>query len=521
MTAELIQKRRHDAGILLHPSSLPGPHGIGDLGDGARRFVDWLEKAGIATWQVLPLGPTDAHGSPYAGWSAMGGDPHLIALEDLVRAGLLEKAEVLQLENHPMPNEAAGVQRHEVEKHKMPLVRKAARRLLENPAHPWNGAFDAFEAENAQWLAPLCAFAVLHEKNGGAPFWQWPEPEKRAETAFLTRLQTDENAAWRLEAVLQFFFQKQWHELRAYAEARGIGLLGDLPIYVQADSADVWQNGGLFCLDADQSPLWLSGVPPDAFSETGQWWGQPVYDWEKNAATGWQWWKARMKRALALTPRARIDHFRAFAAYWAIPKDAEDARGGHWRPGPGRAFFEAMAEVAPPSRLVAEDLGIIDDAVIALRDGVGLPGMAVLQFAFGSDGENPHLPANQMENQVVYTGTHDNPTTRQWFEGLEDWERERVLAATSELDEPDPVWALVCLALAGPTAEAIFPLQDVLGLGGEARMNTPGTVEGNWRWRLAAAVLDDALAEALRGRLVRHGRLASSTHTKRAHGEAR
>jgi 4-alpha-glucanotransferase len=476
--------------------------------------VDWLAQSGAAICQVLPLTPTDTHGSPYASWSAFAGDPHLIALEPLVNAGLLGQKEVDALH---LPDE--HVDRALVEHQKMPLVVQAAEALLADSQTPAHAQWRAFEERSAAWLDDVCLFDVIHNLEQQKPWWQWPAPLRDGQKAALDAVRAEHAHALNVRSVLQGFFDEQWHELRAHVEASGISLWGDLPIYVQGDSADVWRERPLFELKEDGEPALVAGVPPDAFAEAGQFWGQPVYRWSECAERGWRWWKARIKRALSLTPRVRIDHFRAFAAYWAIPAGAEDARGGHWEAGPGRAFFEAVMGDVGKGAFIAEDLGIIDDAVNALRDDLGLPGMAVLQFAYGSDEANPHLPANHRENQVVYTGTHDNATTLEWHENLPDWERDRVARAVGHIGQEGPVWAMIRQALASRCESAVIPMQDLLELGAQSRMNRPGTVQGNWQWRMASNALKKPLAQRFKSALIQSGRADQHGHEKRAHAE--
>lgn len=443
------------AGVLLHPSSLPGPGPTGRL-DAAHAFVDWLAAAGFRVWQMLPVGPVDDWACPYQPPSAFAGDPRLVA----PRAG---------------------------------------------PRLPTRRQLDAFRTEQASWLADWTLFAALRREQG-RPWWQWPEPlrdrDPDALAAARRRLAADIAAA----ETVQWRFAVQWRRLKDHANARGVRLFGDLPLYCAHDSADVWARRGLFAVGADGRITAEAGVPPDAFAATGQHWGQPLHAWEAHAAEGWAWWIERLRTLAARFDLLRVDHFRGFAAAWAIPAGAADARAGAWTPGPGRAPFDAIREALGALPLVAEDLGTITDDVHALRDALGLPGMRVLQFAFYGAADNPHRPEHHPECSVAYTGTHDNDTALGWWRGLDPATRARVRAAlgTTGADMPAP---LIDAALHARARLAVLPLQDVLGLGREARMNVPGRPAGNWRWRFAAGALDGARAARWRARLAAARRL--------------
>lgn len=485
------------AGVLLHPTSLPGKHGIGDLGVGAYRFLDWLAEARISLWQVLPLVPPGAADSPYASPSAMSGNPWLIDLEALVKDGLLKTADL------PPELAAEQVDYGAVHAQKRPLLEQAADRLVTNHRHRLHAAYVAF-AKAQPWATDAGLYHALREHGSGQPWWTWPADIRDRDLKAI--------AWWRKElavkvdryVALQFLFDRQWQAVRAYARKLGIRLIGDVPIYVDADSADTWANRQLFQLDGDGRATYVAGVPPDYFSELGQLWGNPLYDWAAMARDGYRWWISRLQRALQQTDLVRLDHFRGFSAYWAIPADAEDARTGRWLPGPGADLFRALRHGLSTSTargisglpLIAEDLGVVDDALIALRDGAGLPGMRVLQFAFGADAKNPFLPHNHVEHAVVYSGTHDNDTTLGWWQGspaVQDHVRRYF-----GIDGHDISWDFIRIAMASVGDMAIVPMQDVLALGSEARMNTPGVATGNWGWRLPPDAFRPELAARLR-----------------------
>jgi 4-alpha-glucanotransferase len=491
----MSEQKRHDhprlAGVLLHPTSLPGPYGIGDLGRTARDFVDWLAAAGMSVWQILPLVPTGGNGSPYSSWSAFAGNPDLIDVEGLVALGLLAPADTGYPTDVPSEVDFDAVRRA-----RRPALDRAVATLLHSPtAAELRRELAAFRAAES-WVEDTALFAAIKAHHGGKPWWEWPRPLGDREPAALEAARREHAAAVDREVALQFLFARQWRELRAYAAARGVRFLGDMPIYVDGDSVDVWAHRANFELDARGRPTRVAGVPPDAFSATGQHWGNPLFAWERMAKDGYSWWRARLARALELSDWVRIDHFRAFAAYWAIPAGAADARSGQWVPGPGKALFDAFAKVSLDLPIVAEDLGIIDEPVRALRDSVGLPGMLVLQFAFGETAANPYLPHNHRANAVVYTGTHDNDTTLNWWRTAPESIRDHVRHYLGR-DGHDVVWDLIRASLASPAWLAVVPMQDLLQLGAEGRMNRPSEAEGNWRWRLQG----DELRPELGGRL--------------------
>lgn len=454
------------AGVLLHPSSLPGPWHCGDLGAEAYRFVDFLAAAGQQVWQILPLGPTHDDLSPYQSLSAHAGNPQLISIEALRDDGWLD--------------EATPDARREA---KLQLI-EAAWRGFQTHANPADRLALQEFIEQTPWLFDYCLFCLLRQLNGGNSWVNWPEGLRdRAPEAIDDILKThaDEIAKLQFE---QFAFDRQWQALKRYANEHGVLIFGDMPIFVSHDSADVWAQRDYFTLDAKGKATEVAGVPPDYFSATGQRWGNPQYRWERMQADGFAWWLQRMTGQLHLFDLLRIDHFRGFEAYWEIPADEETAINGRWVKAPGEALFKALKQRFGHLPVVAEDLGIITDEVIALRDRFALPGMRILQFAFGGDADNFYLPHNYCPNTVVYTGTHDNDTTLGWWLGCGEGERHHVMEYLGHPAEAMP-WPLIRAAYASIARLAILPMQDILALGGEHRMNTPGTTEGNWHWRFS------------------------------------
>ncbi|MBM4346324.1 MAG: 4-alpha-glucanotransferase [Deltaproteobacteria bacterium] len=487
------------AGVLLHPTCLPGPHGIGDFGAGARAFVDWLAAAQCAWWQVLPLGPTGGGDSPYASGAGLAGNPWLIDVQALVDAQLLGADEV-----RPPRFPRHKVDFPSVIGWKRDLLHRAADRLLADRSHPWDADLYAFRAREP-WVLDAALFQVLRERRAYRPWWTW-EPDYRDRSArALAAVREAERAEVDRCIVLQFWFDRQWRELRRYAASKGVRVLGDVPIYVDADSCDTWCNRGLFQLDRRGKPTAVAGVPPDYFSELGQLWGNPLYDWKAMARDQYRWWVARLARALQLYDAVRIDHFRGFSACWSVPADAADARGGKWEPGPGLALFTALHKQLGALPLVAEDLGDIDQAVHDLRDAAGLPGMRILQFAFGGGAASPFLPHHHVTNSVVYSGTHDNDTTVGWWKATPNVHA-HVAAYLGKPLVADVAWEFIRLAMASVAHTAVVPVQDLLDLGSEARLNTPGKANDNWTWRLEAGDLTANHAKRLAGLVQLYGR---------------
>lgn len=478
-------------GILLHPTSLPGPHGIGDLGRGARAFVDWLGQAGCGLWQTLPVVLPGAGNSPYSSLSALSGNTWLIDLEELIELGLLDASEV-----RPPTFTLDAVDYAAVEAFKGPLLAAAADRLLAGADETLARELAAFRS-TATWAEGTAFFVAYKASQALRPWWEWPAGVRDREPAALRAASEELATAIDREVALQFLFARQWKALKALCAERGIRIMGDVPIYVDTDSVDVWSERASFQLEPDGRPRAVAGVPPDYFSETGQMWGNPLFDWEHLAANGHAFWVRRLERSLELFDLVRIDHFRGFAAYWSIPAGAEDARAGAWVQGPGMALFVDLKEALGELPLIAEDLGTIDADVKQLLVGSGLPGMRVLHFAFGSEADHAYLPHSYVPDTVVYTGTHDNDTTLGWWQTagghIQDHVRRYLM-----IDGGDVVWDLIRAAVSSVARTAIVPMQDVLTLDGGARMNTPGVAEGNWRWRVRREGFDAGLAARLK-----------------------
>ncbi|HYH81981.1 MAG TPA: 4-alpha-glucanotransferase [Longimicrobium sp.] len=495
------------SGILLHPTSLPGD-GVGDLGAHAYRFVDWLALAGQTLWQVLPLVAVGEGGSPYNGLSAFAGNTLLVSPDLLVEDALLDEDEARAPRPFaPSPADLEGSVRW-----KEPLLRRAHAAFRASASPGLRAGFAEYREREAGWLDDWTLFRALRDEHGGG--WpRWPRPLRARDPAALADAR--ERLAEEVErhALGQFLFDRQWGELRRYANGRGIYLIGDVPIFVAHDSADVWANQQLFELDGEGRPTVVSGVPPDYFSATGQRWGNPLYRWDVLARDGYRWWVERFRRTLQMVDIARIDHFRGFESYWEVPGDEETALHGSWRRGPGRDLFAAVEKELGPLPLIAEDLGIITPEVDALREELKLPGMRVLQFAFGGDDpDNPHRPANYVRETVAYTGTHDNNTALGWYRDEATPRARAELAGVGGDGAGEPNWGMIEVVLRSEADVAVIPLQDVLGMGSEARMNTPGSTSGNWDWRFRDGDLTPGLAARLREITALSGRL---------HGEER
>jgi 4-alpha-glucanotransferase len=491
------------AGILLHPTSFPGPYGIGDLGPEVDRFLDWMARAGQTVWQVLPLGPTSFLNSPYVAASAFAGNPLLISPEGLAAEGLLPEESLRDLPGFPADRVDFGA----VHAWKEGVLRTSWERFRETAPDSLKDEFRAFRAapEQGFWLWDWTLFAALKQREGGGEWLTWPADVAGRSAVSLSLAATRLSAEVDFHAYVQFLFFRQWGRVRAAATARGIRILGDIPIYVAPDSADVWANQELFQLDERGRPTAVAGVPPDYFSATGQLWGNPLYRWEVLEGTGFEWWIERVKTVLRTCDSMRVDHFRGFAGYWAVPAGEENAIRGRWVTGPGIKLFRALGAALGDIPMVAEDLGVITDDVKALIAELRLPGMRVLQFGFG-DPDSIHLPHHHTPGTLVYTGTHDNDTTRAWWASLDEEARGRardylgLAPATEEAIE----WALLRAAYDSVAQWAIVPVQDVLGLGSEGRMNLPSRNEGNWEWRMGSGALRDEHA----GRLRRLGELS-------------
>jgi len=489
----MLDKR--SSGILLHPTSLPSPYGIGDLGSKAYQFIDFLKASHLSIWQVLPLGPTGYGNSPYLCYSALAGNPLLISPEKLLDAGWLQGEDLISLPNLPSDR----VDFEAVIALKYPLLQRASERFQERASGEDWALFNQFCDRQSFWLNDYALFMAIKQFQGGRSWNQWEEA--------LAQRRPEELQAWTQKLQPQIFQQKfyqyqffsQWNQLKTYANDNNIYIFGDIPIYVAHDSADVWSNPEIFCLDPETGVAKLvAGVPPDYFSETGQLWGNPVYNWDVLQENQFSWWIERFKAIFQCVDLIRIDHFRGFQAYWAVPQGETTAINGKWIEAPGELLFSALYNSLGQLPIVAEDLGVITPEVEALRDQFAFPGMKILQFAFDSDRINPFLPFNfSNRNAVVYTGTHDNDTTVGWFNGRSPEEQQRVIDYFGCICPEGIHWSLIRLALGSVANVAIFPLQDLLGLGSESRMNTPSTIESNWNWRY----WPDALTEELSDRL--------------------
>lgn len=478
--------KRRGCGILLHISSLPSPHGVGDLGPWAYRFVDFLAEARQCYWQILPINPTStAHGnSPYNSDSAFAGNPLLISLEKLQDEGLLSKAEIHPLVHFPEHKVAYET----VTSFKFRLLRLAYERAL--PSLESDPRFTTFCQEQGDWLEDYTLFRALKTHFQGVSWDHFPKAIKYRDRNALHRCREEFSDQIRWEKFLQYTFYRQWLGLKDYSNRIGVEIIGDVPIYVQYDSSDVWTHPEIFKLDADRKPIGVSGVPPDYFSKTGQLWGNPVYNWEALKATHYQWWIRRMEHNLKLFDWVRLDHFRGFVAYWEVPTNHPNAIQGRWVQAPAEDFFKTLLHHFPSLPIIAEDLGFITPDVQELINRLHFPGMKVLLFAFGEDlPVHPFAPHNYTRNCVVYTGTHDNNTVRGWFlKEASPEDRQRLSAYLGrEVDENTVHLELVRLAMMSVANTVILPMQDVLGLDEEARMNRPGTTHGNWEWRLTPA----------------------------------
>jgi 4-alpha-glucanotransferase len=476
------------AGILLHPTSLPGPHGVGDLGAAAYRFVEMLEEARQSVWQMMPLGPVGLGNSPYAASSAFAGFPLLIALDQVAGRGWLDESDL-----HAPDFPPAQVQFDGAAEFKLARLRKAFARFEQQASDEDNAALAAFQERQQGWLDDYALFMALKDAHGGSGWMDWEPPLALREPAALAAARMEQAEHIRFHQFVQWVFFDQWASVRKYANDRGIIIVGDIPIFVALDSADVWVHREQFQMKG-AIPTVVAGVPPDAFSKTGQRWGNPIYNWQKMAETGFSWWLDRFRATLELVDTVRLDHFRGFAAYWSVPAAEETAINGKWVLGPGKALFDAVEAALGRTPLIVEDLGEITPDVIALREELGFPGMKVLQFAFGDDahgvpkGKNPYLPHNYDPHYVVYTGTHDNDTTVGWFHSLSCQEQASVLRYTGT-DGSRIARDLTRLAFQSVAEIAVIPLQDLLELGAEGRMNVPGRPEHNWTWRYTEGMI--------------------------------
>jgi 4-alpha-glucanotransferase len=488
------------SGVLLHPTSLPGPFGIGDLGPAAYAWVDTLVRAGQKWWQVLPLGPTGYGDSPYQCFSAFAGNPYLVSPESLVQDGLIVASDLADL-HFPEDRVDFGP----VIQFKVTLLQRAWERFKAGAAAALKPEFEAFCDEAGSWLNDYALFMAIKDAHGGVSWLSWETPLVQRAPEALAKASHDLADGVRQHQFRQFLFFKAWRALKAHANTQGVRLIGDAPIFVSSDSADVWAHPEIFQLDEKRQPVAVAGVPPDYFSKTGQLWGNPLYNWDRLKASGFDWWVDRLSATLEQVDLVRLDHFRGFEAYWRVAAGMPTAEVGVWTPGPGADFLINLREVLGGLPIIAEDLGVITPGVEALRDDFHLPGMKILQFAFGGATEDRFLPHMYEHNCVVYTGTHDNDTTRGWYEAATETERDFFRRYTAR-DGSDVAWSFIRLAWASVADLAVTPLQDVLSLGTEARMNLPGRASGNWTWRFRSGAMTPQLVGRLADMTELYGR---------------
>lgn len=497
---------KRSSGLLLHPTSLPGKYGIGTLGEEAFRFIDFLEKSGQHFWQVLPLGPTGCGDSPYQSLSSFAGNPLLIDPELLLDKGLLLRHDLSSAESE----NDGSIDFGKLIPEKLALLRKAFGIFSSSTDHHHTPDYIDFLQQEKNWLEDYALFMALKD-HFDKPWYQWEKSIKMRDSSVLSGYRSLLAKEIEFQKFIQFQFFIQWFAVKAYSNLHGIRIIGDLPIYVAYDSADVWVHPELFHLDKEFNPVEVAGVPPDYFSETGQLWGNPLYKWKTILEEGGTWWIERFRKNLHLYDAIRLDHFRGFCGYWAVPYGDETAERGKWRKGPGKKLFNLITKELGTVPVVAEDLGVITEDVTALRDSLGFPGMKILQFAFDSDEENDYLPYNLVRNSVLYTGTHDNDTVKGWFDSITAEDRNFLLDYLHSSGE-DICWDMIRLAWSSVAHTTIAPLQDLLELGPESRMNLPGSAENNWRWRCSSSQLSEELAEKLFRITELYGRSSRTNH---------
>ncbi|MDX1973872.1 MAG: 4-alpha-glucanotransferase [Candidatus Sumerlaeia bacterium] len=502
---------RRNAGVLLHPTSLPGPYGIGEIGHNAVLFLEWLAKAGFKTWQVLPLGPTGYGDSPYQCFSGVAVNPYLISVETLMFEKLLTKSDVSGAPKFSPKAVDYGT----FIPWKWTVLRKAYETFKAGKFDDLRHAFEAYKNHPLQafWLQDYCLFVALKDAHNGRPWWEWSAPLRQCDPAAIAAAKKQHADTIQFHAFLQFLFERQWNHLRNVARGMGIQIIGDLPIYNAMDSSDTWANQHLFDLRADGQPNHVAGVPPDYLSPTGQLWGNPLYRWEKLHEQDYKLWVDRLRVGFSRADIIRLDHFRGFEAFWQVPGQDKTAERGKWVKGPGDAFFQAMERhLGKPLPLIGENLGLITQEVEDLRHRYGLPGMRILQFAWGPakglplrpDAGNPHLPFTSPKDDVIYTGTHDNPTTADWVDNHASAEEKALIAAyyrQKSINGKKATDLMMQSALESPADLVAFPMQDLLFVGKEGRMNTPGIAAGNWSWRVEQKAFTEKLAEAWKQRL--------------------
>lgn len=494
------------SGVILHPTSLPGPDGIGDFGPEAYRWVNFLKQCGFRLWQVLPLSPTGYGDSPYQSFSAFAGNPYLISPALLLEDELLAPSDLRDRPEFPIDRVDYGP----VIEWKLKVLERAFDRFQKSANPELRQELEEFKAREAGWLDDFAIFMAIKESQGMVSWDHWPKELRNRDAKALAAFRAENPQAIDRHIFRQFLFFRQWNKLHAYANDQGIQIIGDIPIFVAYDSADAWANREMFYMDAEGNPSFVAGVPPDYFSPTGQLWGNPIYRWEEHQRTGYAWWIERLRATLRLFDIVRLDHFRGFAGYWEIPAGSPTAETGRWAPGPGIALFEAIRAALKDLPIIAEDLGEITPDVIELRDTLGLPGMKILQFAFQTDPHDPFLPHNYPSQCVAYTGTHDNDTTLGWYRSAPEKEKDfarRYLARSGD----DIAWDFIRAVWSSVAVFAIAPMQDFLSLGTEARMNLPGQLGGNWAWRVRPEVLSSQwLINRIRETNELYGRLLGS-----------
>lgn len=482
------------SGILFHPTSLPGKYGIGTLGKEAYAFIDFLKKSRQKLWQIFPLGPTGYGDSPYQSFSSFAGNPYLIDFDLLIEAHLLSEEDLRDVffgDNEEYIDYGA------IYNQKYPLLRKAYENFKSSDNHEMKENLEHFKRENASWLNDYSLYISLKNHFNGLPWNEWAHDIKNREHGVMEHYRNELADDIEYHNFIQFLFFKQWGDVKRYANENGIKIIGDIPIFVAADSSDAWANPEIFLFDEERKPVKVAGVPPDYFSATGQLWGNPLYNWQKLKETNYSWWVERVRANLSTCDIIRIDHFRGFEAYWAVPYGDDTAINGQWEPGPGIDLFNAIKSQLGELPIIAEDLGLMTQGVIDLREATGFPGMKILGFAFDSGEENDYLPHTYTKNCVVYTGTHDNDTLIGWFQKAKEEDRQFARDYLNSRSDDEIHWDAIRGAWSSVASMAISPVQDFLGLGSEARINTPGVAAGNWQWRLKHGVLTDELAERI------------------------
>ncbi len=482
------------SGILFHPTSLPGKYGIGTLGKEAYAFIDFLKKSRQKLWQIFPLGPTGYGDSPYQSFSSFAGNPYLIDFDLLIEAHLLSEED---LRNVFFGDNEEYIDYGAIYNQKYPLLRKAYENFKSSDNHEMKENLEHFKRENASWLNDYSLYISLKNHFNGLPWNEWAHDIKNREHGAMEHYRNELADDIEYHNFIQFLFFKQWGDVKRYANENGIKIIGDIPIFVAADSSDAWANPEIFLFDEERKPVKVAGVPPDYFSATGQLWGNPLYNWQKLKETNYSWWVERVRANLSTCDIIRIDHFRGFEAYWAVPYGDDTAINGQWEPGPGIDLFNAIKSQLGELPIIAEDLGLMTQGVIDLREATGFPGMKILGFAFDSGEENDYLPHTYTKNCVVYTGTHDNDTLIGWFQKAKEEDRQFARDYLNSRSDDEIHWDAIRGAWSSVASMAISPVQDFLGLGSEARINTPGVAAGNWQWRLRHGVLTDELAERI------------------------